>query len=402
MLSELIRAAENLGELDPRSIARGDLVDAHMALRRVSAIVDGVSTAVLGVIDADQVYADEAFATAGMCIATLEHLPRVVANVSVKRARDLRSLPETEAALRAGLISTEHVTVLSNVMNPRTYAALLADEAAFVVLAQRLSFEEFRRKVAQWERDQDHDGGHDPGTDASTLYISAGMWGRMLIKGDFSAEDATILRPIFEAETERLWRQETNDSELDPALAPPRATSHRNAEGLLNLLQRAETTDETQIGRGPLAGIGIVITTEELDGHHGGHRLDDAAPIGPGELDRFCCDAGIYRTVLRNGTELLDLGRTVRTATPAQKRALAIRDQGCVVPGCDRPPRDCEAHHVIWYRNGGHTTINNLVLLCRRHHRQTHHHKWHIELRTDQTLKFTKPDGTQLRKPHAA
>ena len=59
MISGLVRAAEHLGELDPRAIPRAEILDAHAALERVRSMVEGAAAAVLAVIDADQVYADE-------------------------------------------------------------------------------------------------------------------------------------------------------------------------------------------------------------------------------------------------------------------------------------------------------------------------------------------------------
>ena len=42
----------------------------------------------------------------------------------------------------------------------------------------------------------------------------------------------------------------------------------------------------------------------------------------------------------------LAVGRTSRTATPAQRKALAARDGGCIIPGCQIPAENCQAHHV--------------------------------------------------------
>jgi hypothetical protein len=70
--------------------------------------------------------------------------------------------------------------------------------------------------------------------------------------------------------------------------------------------------------------------------------------------------------------ELLDLGRTVRLATPKQVQALWIRDQGCTFPGCSRPPSWCDAHHVWHWCDGGPTDLSNLALLCPRHHTIVH------------------------------
>ena len=75
----------------------------------------------------------------------------------------------------------------------------------------------------------------------------------------------------------------------------------------------------------------------------------------------------------------LAVGRTSRTATPAQRRALAVRDKGCVIPGCTVPADACQAHHLTDWANGGHTNLDQLALLCWGHHRQVDLKMWTIE-----------------------
>ena len=53
------------------------------------------------------------------------------------------------------------------------------------------------------------------------------------------------------------------------------------------------------------------------------------------------CD--ISRVVVAGRSEVLDVGRATPTATPAQWKALVIRDQHCQHPGCERPPSHCQA-----------------------------------------------------------
>ena len=60
-------------------------------------------------------------------------------------------------------------------------------------------------------------------------------------------------------------------------------------------------------------------------------------------------------------------GRPARP-TPAQ----AIRDGGCIFPGCTRPLAWCEAHHLWHWLAGGPTDLANLALVCRTHHRAVH------------------------------
>jgi hypothetical protein len=75
-------------------------------------------------------------------------------------------------------------------------------------------------------------------------------------------------------------------------------------------------------------------------------------------------------------------GGSVRDVpSPAQRRALARRDRHCRFPGCERPVRWTDAHHIVHWTRGGPTDLDNLVLLCRRHHRMCHEGGW--ELRRD-------------------
>lgn len=80
------------------------------------------------------------------------------------------------------------------------------------------------------------------------------------------------------------------------------------------------------------------------------------------------------------GTRIpLAVGRTARTATPAQRRALAARDRGCIIPGCGIPTEACQTHHLHEWATGGTTDTHNLVLLCWAHHRQVDLAMWTIQ-----------------------
>ena len=102
---------------------------------------------------------------------------------------------------------------------------------------------------------------------------------------------------------------------------------------------------------------------------------------------------------MRGGYEVTDLGRLTYTPSDAQRRGLIARDRGCMVPGCKRKARWCQAHHVIWWTNGGGTDMGNLVLVCHRHHKQVH--KGIIKILPGDrvgTFVVTKADGTPLRE----
>ncbi|MCU1575483.1 MAG: endonuclease, partial [Leifsonia sp.] len=115
-------------------------------------------------------------------------------------------------------------------------------------------------------------------------------------------------------------------------------------------------------------------------------------PFSAATARRILCDRGVLPIVLGGASEPLDLGRTRRLFTGAQRVALANRDGGCRWPECDRPPSWCEAHHINPYSTGGTTNLTNGVLLCRRHHLLLHNHGWRIE-------HAPNPDQLQLIPP---
>jgi hypothetical protein len=79
------------------------------------------------------------------------------------------------------------------------------------------------------------------------------------------------------------------------------------------------------------------------------------------------------RSVVLDG-EVIDQDPGARSASPAQRVALAFRDRHCTFPGCDRPAAwSLDAHHVTAYAEGGQTILGNLALVCSQHHTAIHH-----------------------------
>ena len=115
------------------------------------------------------------------------------------------------------------------------------------------------------------------------------------------------------------------------------------------------------------------------------------------EVHRLSCDGQIQRVVLSPQSAVLDVGRTQRLVTPAMRTALEVRDGGCVIPGCDRPPGWCEAHHITHWSAGGETSLPNLVLSCSRHHHEIHQEKWRV--RIDQHGQPQVSQSTRLVRP---
>ena len=149
------------------------------------------------------------------------------------------------------------------------------------------------------------------------------------------------------------------DSGSDPLfLSPHSLTASASISAQLNCLDSPAP-----------ASVMVVMNEQALrDRAEQAGLLVDGTKIGAGELRRLCCDAELVPIVLGSKSEILDLGTAVRLVTPELRRALVLRDKGCVFPGCDVPPEACEAHHIDPWWAGGPTALHNLALLCPHHH----------------------------------
>ncbi|HMJ39568.1 MAG TPA: HNH endonuclease signature motif containing protein, partial [Verrucomicrobiae bacterium] len=87
---------------------------------------------------------------------------------------------------------------------------------------------------------------------------------------------------------------------------------------------------------------------------------------------------------------VIDVGRSKRVITPAQSKALRVRDKGCRFPGCDRQASYTSGHHLVHWIRGGTSDLPNLILLCHRHHWMVHEGNWQL-VKTD--------DGNMLAIP---
>ena len=108
-----------------------------------------------------------------------------------------------------------------------------------------------------------------------------------------------------------------------------------------------------------------------------GTALVSDTPITAGQARRLACTANLLPAVLGGTSEILDLGRARRLFSPAQRKAMAIRDITCRAEGCDIPAAWCEAHHAAApWTTGGRTDLADGLLLCTWHHHRAHDHRY--------------------------
>ena len=142
----------------------------------------------------------------------------------------------------------------------------------------------------------------------------------------------------------------------------------------------------------PHVSISVDLTTLYA-GTPQGVNDDDQQLIEPSCTDSYLCDC-IIHTILRDTDGApLGFGRLRYTVPRKLFRQIAARDGGCRFPGCNRHVRHSDAHHIIYWRDGGETDYQNLVLLCSRHHHMVHQQRLDLKLLPNGQLDVTWRDG---------
>jgi 5-methylcytosine-specific restriction protein A len=97
-------------------------------------------------------------------------------------------------------------------------------------------------------------------------------------------------------------------------------------------------------------------------------------------IRHLTCTGGYQLITIDSDGSVHGIGSPQRCFTPAQRRAIMVRDGGCAIPGCSIPAAWTEIHHVDPAENGGPTETDNGVLLCWFHHRTIETSGWQIRM----------------------
>jgi hypothetical protein len=185
----------------------------------------------------------------------------------------------------------------------------------------------------------------------------------------------------------------TVNAALDPLCKPDadRTATQRRADALVEVCRLALRTEELPANGGDRPQIVATIPYDVVRNQLGTEQLDTGERLSPEHARRLACDTHLNPMVLGGDSQILNVGQSRRLFTGPLRRALVARDGGCAFPGCDRPPRWCDAHHIQAWTASGKTSLNNGVLLCGYHHRLIHRGEWQVRLGADGMPEFIPP-----------
>jgi hypothetical protein len=337
------------------------------------------------------------------------------AREKVRVARALSSLPLIDASFARGEISYSKVRAMTRVATPRNedYLLMIARHGTASHLEQVVNqYRRVRRGMenAQEERQQE-------GRELVYYQDDNGMW---IIHAKLPAEAGALVVKAIEAAVER--------ERHDPLAQVSAETPAEASDGTENLLPDAEPTSFPQAradameqlaehflaASGDVAGlkgaercqVQLHVSLSALQGvYHSGNQgsecchLEGNHGISPDTARRLCCDASLVTVLEDDHGRVLNIGRRSRTVPPALRRALALRDRTCRVPGCFEQ-RYVDAHHVVHWADGGETSLDNLVTLCRHHHRALHSGAFSISAQgvgPERQFLFHRADGKVMQ-----
>jgi hypothetical protein len=285
----------------------------------------------------------------------------------------LMNMPESTEALAGGDIGFAHLALIA-----RTATALAEtgsnrqfDETHLLKKAKEFSVGRFRIFCDHQRHANDPEGYAAEETQAvedRSLTLSSGVSGRVWVRGVLDAEGGAVLRIALEPLAKSTGKGDE------------RRLARRLADALVELAGHA--LDSGMIPQRP--HLQVTTTLETLLQRTGAPAadLELSLPISAASVERLACDCNVTRILRGSDSQVIDVGRSKRVMSPAQRRALQVRDKGCRWPGCDRPASYTSAHHLVHWVEGGPTDLDNLALLCRRHHWLVHEGKWQL-IKTD-------------------
>jgi len=309
------------------------------------------------------------------------------------------AFPHVAAAMEAGELGIDSASVvvrgLESVRHKAGAIAVAAAEFELVASAtgngpdstMPCTADELRIQALTWQNYLDQDG-RMPDDDIvmkrRSFDLGREREGLVPVRGHLLPEIAgkliTVLdacmsprtAPAFLSEEERIERELTHD---------PRTRGQQRHDILAGIIDMAARSGELPAIGGAPPTVLVTVRQADLENGRGVGYLDGlVSPLSMRTVKQFACTGGTQSVALDDDGRIIALGSPQRTFTPQQRRAIAVRDGGCIIPGCQVPASWCEIHHVTPAAHGGPTHTDNGVLLCWFHHRTIASSGWHVRM----------------------
>jgi len=388
--TELHACLDRVSTFDAERLSATGQAELLQSLTRAEARVVALKLHVLSAAERSQTAAQYGAATTGQWAARVANTDQGTAQRQVGLAQGLDRRAATRRALALGSISPAHAEVIVRTDRQLPSTASLEQrevvEQALIAKAERLApgalRKAARRALAEIENDEVVVDAHENTLVAEeeerarsrtrlTMHDNADG----TVTGHFTVPvmQGHLLRKILETITApRRGRLGATHAQVGDHEARSDWDRARG-EAFCELIEHLPT-DHLH----PKTAATLVVSLDNETLRHALKvaQLDTGEPLSAGEVRRLACNARLLPAVLSGPSLPLDLGRSARLFSEAQRVTVGITHKICAADGCERPFAWCELHHLQEWSRGGKTDLMNAVPLCHFHHRRIHDHNY--------------------------
>ncbi len=361
-----------LARVDATSLTDVEVLELNQAAQRLRTLADGVCVQAAGALDTSGAWAPEGAKSPAAWLQWRCRIQRGRAVTFLRCARELRSMPATEAALLAGHVTLEHVRLLVDArqLSPDAFAD---DEERLVRAADRLRVSQFEKALTYWKQLHEPDLVEQTAQeafDARELSASRTMHDVVVVDALLDPIGGAIVLRELERLEQELWeadwaeaRSRLGDAACEQDLC--RTRRQRRADAMRTMAERsaAKPADAKE----PRVLLHALVGEESLNRIC---ELSNGQVVTPGQLVQVLTKADVERVVFDGPSKVIDVGVRRRLFTGATRAAVLVRDRGCTHPSCDVPLDRCEVDHIQPYVAGGWTTQFNGEGHCAFHNRR--------------------------------
>jgi hypothetical protein len=299
------------------------------------------------------------------------------ASNAVRVGEQAETLRRSVERMQAGAIGFAHLAHMAHTsFRLRWGGGTLLDEERLLRMAETKSPHQFARDCGHARHAADARRFAEDERDAATRRFfeirregnaDDGVW----VRGYFDPAGAAILEAAIKPLSEKRGADDH------------RAVGQRQGDGVVEMCMYTLNSGGQGATHRQVPHLQVTTTLETLLALPGAPagEINGGPLVSSATVRSIACSANVRRILMGPKSEVLNVGRTRRVPTVAQRIAVEARDRGCVWPGCDRRGAWTQIHHTDeWMSHEGQTNLSRLRLLCTTHHDWIHVHGWEIVL----------------------
>jgi Domain of unknown function (DUF222) len=340
VMSTLRSALDEVRSEDLRHRSPGELDDRLFEISRASGVLEAERARTVAEIERQGTYAEAGHLSITSYVEHRTQTSWSEAARQVRTARAQEAMPSVREALYEGEVSISAVGQLAGAQeaDPEEFSKV---EGTLLDAARTLPARDLRRAVAHWRDTVEADAAARADReryDRRGLNASPASDGMVRVDGNLDSETGQTLLCALRSVTDTWSRNRSAGDERTPA--------QRRCDALGEITRQWLDRSDRPVVAGERPHVTLLLDLDSLEGRAGRRcELDEAGWISSDSARRIACDASVARVILKGDSEPLDVGRRTPVVPASLRRAVVVRDEHCLFPGCHRPAPWCDAHH---------------------------------------------------------